>query len=241
MSSMHSYDAETRTSLGTSAAIKARGAGRVPVTISKRGAPSKHLTISADQADHLAANVVHLCKVKIGTDEVTALRGEISKHCLKDYIQHIDLQEVDAKSEITVEVAIVPKADNCPGIKAGGIVEQAMRTVRVKCPASAIPDAIEVVLDKVEIQETVYAKSLPMPKGVTMVTKGTVPILSLVIPRWMKKADETATAEGAAATAEGAAAAKPGEAAKPGDAKAADAKAGDAKAGDAKAADAKKK
>lgn len=247
MSSMQSYDAESRTALGSHAAKKLRDAGKTPVTISKRGAPSKHLTIGADQAKHLAAHVVHLCKVKVGTDEVTVLKGEIVKHCLKDYIEHIDLQEVDATSEITVEVAVAPKADNCPGVKAGGIVEQALRMVKVKCPANAIPDAIVLPLDAVEIEQTVYASSLIMPKGVTMLTKGTAPVLSLVIPRWMKKTDETAVAgaEGeAAAAATGDAAAKPGDpkaaAAKPGDPKAAAA----AKPGDAKAAakpDAKKK
>lgn len=247
MSSMQTYDAESRTALGSHAAKKLRDAGRIPVTISKRGAPSRHLTIGVDQAKHLAAHVIHLCKVKVGSDEVTVLKGEIVKHCLQDYIEHIDLQEVDAKSTITVEVAVAPKADNCPGVKAGGIVEQAMRTVRVKCPANAIPDAIVVNLDAVEIEETVYAKSLVMPKGVTMVTKGTSPVLSLVIPRWMKKTEEVAApgAEGeAAAAATGDAAAKEGDpkaaAAKPGDPKAPAAKPGDAKAPAAKP-DAKKK
>lgn len=227
MSSTNTYEAELRTALGTNAAQKARSAGRVPVTISKRGAPSKHLTMAAEQAKDLVANVVHLCKIKVGKDEITALKGEIAVHCLEDYIQHIDLQEVDAKGEITVDVAIHLKADNCPGVKAGGIVEQSMRTVRVRCPASAIPDAVELNLDSVQVQETVYAKSLPMPKGVTMVTKPGASVVSVVIPRWMKKAEEetAAAAEGAAPAA--AAGATPA---------AGDAKAGDAKAGDAKAA-----
>lgn len=227
-SSMHTYEAEGRTALGTTSARKLRTAGRVPVTVNKRGAPSKHLSISSDQAHHLAANVVHLCKVKIGADEIIALRGEITNHCLEDYIEHIDLQEVDEAGEITVDVAVRLKADNCPGVKAGGIVEQSLRMVRVRCPSKAIPDAIEFSLDEVQVQETVYAKSLPMPKGVTMVTKPGISILSVVIPRWMKKAeDETAAADG---TTPVAAAATPAAGAP------ADAKAGDAAKADPKAA-----
>lgn len=241
MSAMHTYEAEARTAVGTTASIKQRKAGRVPVTINKRGAPSRHATIAKDQAAHLIKNVVHLCKVKIGKDEITALKGAVATHCLEDYVEHIDLQEVDAKSEIAVEVALLLKSDDCPGVKSGGIVEQRLRTLKVRCPANAIPDVIEVDLSKVEVMASLYVKDIVLPKGITLATRKDLTVLSIVIPRWMKKDEAEATAaagtEGAAAPAEGAAAA--GAAAKPGDAKAAAAKPGDAKAPAAGAKDAK--
>lgn len=206
MSAMHTYEAEARTAIGTTAAIKQRAAGRVPLTISKRGAPSRHVTIAKDQAAHLIKNVVHLCKVKIGKDEITALKGEVAIHCLEDYVQHIDLQEVDAKSEIVVDVAVSLKADECPGVKSGGIVEQRLRTVKIRCPASQIPDTILLDLSNVQVMETVYAKALTLPKGTSLVTRADLPVLSIVIPRWMKKDEAEATAAGAT-PAEGAAAA----------------------------------
>jgi len=224
MSAMHTYEAEARTAVGTTAAAKQRKAGRVPVTINKRGAPSRHATIAVDQAAHLAKHVVHLCKLKLGKSEITTLKGEIATHCLEDYIQHIDLQEVDATSEIAVEVALNLKSDDCPGVKSGGIVEQRLRTLKVRCPANAIPDAIDVDLSKVEVMTSLYVKDIGLPKGVTLATRKDLTVLSIVIPRWMKKeeaaADAAATAEGAA-PAEGAAAAAPAAGAKPGDAKAA--------------------
>lgn len=213
MSAMHTYEAEVRTAIGTTAAAKQRAAGRVPVTISKRGAPSRHVTIAKDQAAHLIGNVVHLCKVKIGKDEITALKGEVATHCLEDYVQHIDLQEVDAKSEIVVDVAVSLKSDDCPGVKSGGIIEQRLRTVKVRCPASQIPDSIVLDLSNVQVMETVYAKSLNLPKGTSLVTRADLPVLSIVIPRWMKKAEEATPAAGAAAPAAGAAAPAAGAAA----------------------------
>jgi large subunit ribosomal protein L25 len=233
MSAMHTYEAEARTAIGTSAAIKQRAAGRVPVTISKRGAPSRHVTIAKDQAAHLIKHVAHLCKVKLGTDEITALRGEIATHCLEDYVQHIDLQEVDATSEIVVDVLVSLKSDECPGIKSGGIVEQRLRSVKIRCPASSIPDAIELDMSNVQVQETVYAKSLALPKGTSLVTRADLPVVSVVIPRWMKKADEAA--EGTA----GAAAPAAGAAAPAADGKAAPAAAAAGAKPDAKAAAAK--
>lgn len=236
MSITHTYTAQPRTSLGKHASVKLRAAGCVPVTVSRRGKESQHLQLDVKQAENLVANVIHLCKVEVGGKSVTTLKGAVVRDCLKDYLQHIDLIEVDEKSEIKVDVSVVPDARNCPGVKAGGIVEQRLRKVKVKCPAGAIPDAIPLDLGAVQILQTVYAKSLTMPKGVTMVTNAKVPVLSVVIPRGLKKAEEAA----AAATAEGAAAPAAAAAAKPGDAKAGDAKAADPKAA-AKPADTKKK
>jgi large subunit ribosomal protein L25 len=98
-------------------------------------------------------------------------------------------------------VAVSLKADECPGVKSGGIVEQRLRTVKVRCPASQIPDTILLDLSNVQVMETVYAKSLTLPKGTSLVTRADLPVLSIVIPRWMKKDEAEATAAGAAPVA----------------------------------------
>lgn len=228
MSTTHTFTAQPRASLGKHATAKLRAAGSVPLTLSRPGKDSQHLQLDVKQAESLVANVVHLCKVEVGGKAVTALKGAVVRDCLKDSLQHIDLIEVDEKSEIKVDVAVVPDARNCPGVKAGGIVEQRLRKVKVKCKASAIPDAIGLNLDQVQILQTVYAKSLTLPQGTTLITNSKLPVLSVVIPRGLKKEEATAAAEGEAKPAAAAA----------GDAKAAP---GDAKAAGAKPAETKKK
>jgi large subunit ribosomal protein L25 len=234
-----SYPAEPRSQTGSKAAAKLRAAGRVPVTVTKPGQPSQLLSLDLKSANHLAAHVVHLLKLEVkGGATLTALRAEIVTDCLTDHIQHIDLIEVDEKSEIKVDVAIRPDARECPGVKAGGIVEQRLRKLRVQCKANAIPDVLELDLGDVQITETVFASKVKLPAGVRLAVSPTQPILTVVIPREMLKAEEKAAATPAADGATPAAAGAAGEA-KPGDAKAAAGAAGDAKAGDAKAADAK--
>jgi large subunit ribosomal protein L25 len=240
MSSINTYPVQNRTTLGSSAAVTLRKAGIVPVTVSRPGKPSAHLQVDEKSANHLAANVVHLCKLDVEGKAFTALRGEIAKDVLTDRIKHIDLIEVDEKSEIKVDVSVIPDARNCPGVKAGGIVELRARKVTVRCPANAIPDSIPFDLSEVELQQSVPVSALKLPKGVTLVTPPKQLLLSVVIPRGMKAlADEADAAKAAAAGT----AAVPGATPAAGDAKAGDAKApaaGDAKAA-APAADAKKK
>jgi large subunit ribosomal protein L25 len=209
MSAILTYSAQPRTATGSSAASKLRSAGQVPVTISRKGHPSQHVSFDLKSAANLAAHVIHLCKVEVGGKTLTALRSQIAKDCLTDKITHIDLLEVDEASEIKVDVSVVPDARNCPGVKAGGIVEQHLRKVKVKCKANAIPDSIPVDLGAVELTETVYADRCVLPKGVTLVTPARQPLLSVVITRGMKTAEAEATAA-AAAGADGAAPAAAG-------------------------------
>ena len=240
MSSINTYPVQNRTGLGSSAAINLRKSGIIPMTVSRPGKPSAHLQVDEKSANHLAANVVHLCKLEVDGKSLTALRGAIAKDVLTDKIKHIDLIEVDEKSEIKVDIAVIPDARNCPGVKAGGIVELRARKVTVRCPANAIPDSVLFDLSEVELQQSVNVGALKLPKGVTLVTPAKQLLLSVVIPRGMKALADEADAAKLAAGATVAPGATPtaGDAAKAGDAAAA--KPGDAKAA-APAADAKKK
>jgi large subunit ribosomal protein L25 len=102
--------------------------------------------------------------------------------------------------------------------------------VEISCLPKDLPEALEVDMGAMNLNETIFLKDVKLPPGVTVpeLAQGRdIPVVSIHAPR-----AEEPEPEAAAAAAEGAAAAP-----------AADAKAGEAKAGDAKAApaaDAKK-
>lgn len=244
MSATHTYQATPRTGLGKHHVRKLRAGGLVPVTVSRSGKGSQHLALDTKQASHLAAHVVHLCHIEVDGNPFTALRGQVDRDCLSDAIRHIDLLLVDEKSEIKVDVAVVPDARECPGVKAGGIVEQRLRQVKVKCRADTIPDSIAIDLSEVQIMQSVTADKLKMPKGVTMITPPRTIVLSVVLPRGLKKAEDeaaAATTEGAAAAAAAPAAGEPGKEGAAAPAAAKDATTKDAAAKPAAGKDAKKK
>ena len=241
MSTMHSYTAQPRTALGSIAATKLRAQGIVPVTVSRPGKTSEHLQIDEKSAFHLAGNVVHLCKIDVAGKAITALRCDVVTDVLTDKIKHIDLKEVDGQSEIVVDVAVIPDARNCAGIKAGGLIELRSRTIKVKCKANAIPDHVGVDITEVELMQSITVGTIKLPAGITLVTPAKTLLLSVVVPRGLKIAEAEAAAATTAAgatPADGAAPAAAGADGKP--AAAADAKGGAAKAAPA-AKDAKKK
>ena len=206
MSATNTYQAQPRTKTGSKAATALRKSGQVPVTVSRPGKDSTLLQVDVKTANQIDAHVVHLAKLEVGGKPVTVLRGAIAKHPLSDQIQHIDVLEVDEKSMIKVDVAVAVDARNCAGIKAGGLVEQRLRRIKVACPVNAIPDEVTIDISDVELMQTVLVEKITLPKGVTLVTPGKNPLLSVVIPRGMAKAEsEAAAADGAApaAAAEG--------------------------------------
>jgi len=206
MSAIQSYPCQPRSEFGKKAAQRLRASGQVPVTISRPGQASHQLAIAAKAAAHLDANVVHLCRISVGDTTVTTLRGDVVKDVMSEKVIHIDLLEVDEKATIDVEVAVRPLAGNCPGVKAGGVVELRQRRVSVRCPALAIPDFVDADLAEVQLMQTILVGTIKLPAGVTMLTDAKKPLLSVVIPRGMKKGDEdaaAAAATAAAASAEG--------------------------------------
>ncbi len=200
MSSIHTYTANARTALGSNAAINLRKAGIVPTTISCPGKPSMHVQMDEKSANHLNQNVVHLCKVEVDGKPVTALRAKVDKDVLTDRIKHIDLIAVDEKSDIKVDVAVVPDVRVCPGLKAGGILELRARTIKVQCKANNIPDSVSVDMSEVQLQQSLNVGSITLPDGMKMITPAKQLLLSIVIPRGLKAADQAAAT---AATTEG--------------------------------------
>jgi large subunit ribosomal protein L25 len=220
MTATQTYPAAIRTAKGTTAMSRLRKEGQVPVNVSKKGSPSTLLQMDARSAELFDKRVHHLAKLAIEGKEITVLRGAIEKNVLNDKVQHLDLIEVDESTEVTVQVAVVPTLLGCPGVKAGGIVEQSLRSINVRCKASAIPDAIAVDMTSVGLQETVYSDKLTFPEGVKPILRGgrRLVVLSISVPRGMSTAADAVAAAGAtpaagAAAPAAAAAAAPAKAA----------------------------
>jgi len=211
MSVTNTYSAKSRTATGSKAARALRKSGQVPLTVSRPGKDSTLLQVDVKTAHQFDAHVVHLAKIEVDGKPVTVLRGAIAKNPLNDSIEHIDVLEVDETSMIKVDVAVSVDARNCAGVKAGGLVEQRLRRIKVACPVNAIPDSVVIDITDVELMHTVLVEKIKLPKGVTLVTPGKNALLSVVIPRGMAKADSAAAAAEGAAPAAGAEGEKKGE------------------------------
>jgi len=231
---------ERRTGTGKSVARKLRQRGRIPAIVYGEGEP---IPVAADPKSLLKAlrteageNVI-LNLTIVDTDEVTrkAMVKGVQVDPVSGIVLHADFLAISMERPIEVGVP-VDLMGVARGVKEeGGIVEQILRELKVKCLPRAIPDGIQLDISTLNIGDVVHVKDLAIPGGVELltdreqvvVTVAAAPVEEVAVPAAAEavapEAAEAPPEEGAAkeATKPGAAKAtgKPGaakEAAKPG-------------------------
>lgn len=187
--------AETRTVFGTRAAQKDRAAGKIPVTIARRGEDSLHVLVDSKDAETLAHRVSNVVRLSIAGDERQVLVKDCTRDPVQDAILHVDTIAVTDDQIVKVAIRVIPDTTvDSPGLKAGGLLEQMLRRIEVKVPAGRIPESLSVDLTGVKLSETVYASAVELPEGATLVTKPRTALLTIIKTRGMRRAEAVAEA-----------------------------------------------
>jgi len=222
---------ERRTGTGKSVARRLRQQGRIPAIVYGEGEP---IPVAADPKSLLKAlrteageNVI-LNLTIVDTDEVTrkAMVKGVQVDPVSGIVLHADFLAISMERPIEVGVP-VDLMGVARGVKEeGGIVEQILRELKVKCLPSAIPDRIQLDISTLSIGDVVHVKDLAIPGGVELltdreqvvVTVAAAPVEEVAVPAAAEavapEAAEAPPEEGAAKAAGKPGAAK--EAAKPG-------------------------
>jgi large subunit ribosomal protein L25 len=227
---------ERRTGTGKSVARKLRQGGRIPAIVYGEGEP---IPVAADPKSLLkvlrteAGENVILNLTIVDTEEVTrkAMVKGVQVDPVTGIVLHADFLAISLERPIEVGVP-VELVGVARGVKEeGGIVEQILRELKVKCLPRAIPDRIQLEISTLSMGDVVHVKDLAIPGGVELltdreqvvVTVAAAPVEEVAAP----VAPEAVAPEAAEAPPEEGAvkeAGKPGvakEAGKPGAAKAA--------------------
>jgi len=181
--------AEERNETGKSTARAIRKNGQIPCII------------YGDKKDPLAASLNAIETLKLYNSgkmlsqliDVETSKGEkfkaISKdvqlHPVKGNIIHVDLLRLGADARISVEVSVSFIAEEeSPGLREGGILNVSRYTVELDCPATNIPELVEVDLTGLEIGATVHLSDVNLPEGiVSAITDRDITIASIAAPK----------------------------------------------------------
>ena len=107
---------------------------------------------------------------------------EIQRDPVTDQYIHFDLMEIDLAKEIEVEVKVVLIGE-AKGVKyQGGILEQHLREISIRCLPTAIPDHIEVDVSELEIGDVVKVSDLKLKEGIKILENPEEVIVSVVAP-----------------------------------------------------------
>ena len=132
---------------------------------------------------------------------------DIQKHPVSSRPIHVDFLRIAKDAELTLDIPLqfINEA-TAPGIKLGGLLNIVHRTLEAKCTPDNIPEAFVVDLAKAELNSSITAFSIEMPKGVKLTATEDFTIATIVSAQMAETAEETA--EDAAAAAAAAAAAE---------------------------------
>jgi large subunit ribosomal protein L25 len=231
-----------RPEVGKNAVKRVRKAGMVPAVLYGRKREPVPLAIdrrALEGALHTEAgrNVLIDLEVKSNGEATsdTVMVAEIQHDYVKREILHVDLRQISLTEEIETRVPLI-LAGVPEGVTAsGGILEQHLREVVVRCLPTAIPEHLMVSVEGLRLGASLHVRDLPPVEGIEVVSAPEGVIAAVVAP----KEEEVAPAEAAAAPTEpevvGKETAAPEGEAKPEAGKGAEAKAPKAEAKPAKA------
>ena len=186
MSVVKQISATARTQGGKGAARAVRREGKVPAVIYGAGKPPVSISLDAKQmnllvyAGHFLTTVI---EVDVEGAKTRVIPRDYALDPIKDTVEHVDFLRVDAGSRLRVEVPIhAVNASTSPGVKRGGAVNIVTHTLTVLAPADAIPDAIDVDVSALDINDSLHVSQVALPAGVSYAGQDDATLVSIVPP-----------------------------------------------------------
>ena len=172
---------------GKGAARTLRSAGRIPAVIYGHNRAAESLSIdSAALAKLIKAGGAGSAILDVtidGGSAVKALIREIQRHPLRQTdILHVDLYEVRADEQITLEVPVHLTGTSDGVRNFGGVLDQVLYKLEIRVFPADIPAHIDLDVTPLGIGKSIYVRDVKLPK-VEVLNDPNLPICSVVAPR----------------------------------------------------------
>ncbi|MGD8319142.1 MAG: 50S ribosomal protein L25/general stress protein Ctc [Gemmatimonadota bacterium] len=168
-----SLKAERREATGKGAARELRRNGRIPAILYGRDMETVHLTVDAMEAEHLfqaisVENTIVALEVEGDKEARQTLVREIQSHPHRHELVHVDFLQIQKGVAVQVEVP-VELVGTPAGVKQhGGVLEQVIHELPVRCIPSLIPEIIELDVTGLDIDDSFHVSDMELPEGVTV-------------------------------------------------------------------------
>ena len=200
MSTDVTLKAGLRDGRGKGAARKLRAAGKLPAVV--YGGEDEPLAVALSTHDtellfrsiSVENTIVHL-DVDGAPAPVQTLVRDIQTHPYRPQIVHVDFLRIQkgvaVELDAPVHISGTPK-----GVRDdGGVLEQTLHSLPIRCIPSAIPEEILVDVSSLEIGDNLLVSDLILPEGVEAMVEGERVICSVQSPTVLKSTDEGEEAE----------------------------------------------
>ena len=203
MANQVKLSARVRTENGRNAVKQVRARGGVPAVIYGSKNEPANLEVSRRDIEALLSHAVGeniLVDLEIEENGTKTNRlsmiQEVQHHTIRREVLHVDFHAVSMTEKIAADI-VVESFGEPDGVKNfGGLLEQSMRTISIKCLPQHLPELIKVDVAALKIGDAVHVGDLILPEGVEATDDAHLTVFIVAEPT---VAD--ATLPGAAATA----------------------------------------
>ncbi len=164
--------AEVREDIGKGASRRLRREHKIPAVIYGGGEDPQSVTIS--HFDILKclndeAFYSQIIDIEVAGEVQETILRDLQRHPYKPTVIHADFQRIVRGQELTLNVPVhYINADEAKGVKAGGILSQNIIDVEVTCRPSLIPEALQVDVAELDVNESLYLTDIKLPEGVRL-------------------------------------------------------------------------
>ena len=171
MSRNYSLSAQKRDRAGKGVARALRRVSSIPAVIygdNKEpelvSLPQKELTLTYQKG----VMQTRLCDLSVDGKNHLVLARDVQLHPVTDAVIHVDFLRVTPKTTITVAIPVhFIDQDSSPGIKLDkGVLTVIHHSISLICPATKIPEMIEVSLKDKKIGDSIRLSMATLPEGV---------------------------------------------------------------------------
>jgi large subunit ribosomal protein L25 len=161
--------ADERSERGSRAAKRLRREGLVPGVVYGGGdGESTAFTVNGRALRQVLVDGSALIDLQVAGKTRPVIVKDQQLHPVRGDVMHIDLLEVRLDEKIQTTVGVhVEGAEEAPGIKEGGVLEQVTHQLNIEALPTAIPEYVSVDVSGMEIAATMSLSEVTPPEGVT--------------------------------------------------------------------------
>ena len=184
---------------------KVRARGAIPAVLYGARDAATNLEIDKKDIQNLLSravgeNILVDLEIREGAtvSNRTSLIQEVQHHPVRGEIIHVDFHAVSMTEEIDAEVVLEPEGEPV-GVKTfGGLLQQSMRSLPIRCLPQNLPNIIVVDVSGLNIGESLHVRDIKLPPGVAAVPDEDLTVFIVSEPT-VAEEEPVAAAEEAAA------------------------------------------
>jgi large subunit ribosomal protein L25 len=150
-------------------ARRLRREGRVPGVLYGGGEEPRAFVVDERELRHALAARGAVVELHVDGKTTPAVLKDTQVHPVRGHTLHVDFLRVDLRQAITAIVGLeFVGGDEAPGVKEGGVLEHVTREVNIEALPTDIPEAIQVDVSEMQINNTLTLSAVRPPGGVTL-------------------------------------------------------------------------